>query len=301
MTYAIDVSFSRPAPAAVKGARVDGIIRYIAPQADKCLSAEEAAGYRAVGLWIGTVFEDGTNNSIQGASQGLADVGFADPKADAIGVPRDCVMFYTSDRPVTVEQVRPYYAAIKTRSVRPVGFYGGLPVGLQLQAEGLVDAVWVTNASSFSGYGTWNELAAAARASAAVMLQHLDHPLPGIPPSAYDLNDVLRFFPAWGRPTPVPPAPIPPVTTDHPGVTMQTTRVTTMPLDSHGNGTVDVPGVPYASRIAVSVDGLHNPPAAPAGYVQIPRVGFDEITTVLRVVVEGGVPGGRYVILVAHG
>lgn len=301
---AIDYSFSRPAPAAIKAAGVAGVIRYTT--GDKAITRVEAEVLRALGIWIALVREtDPSRINTAGSDGGMADAVEENGFADELGYPADAVIFYACDTTPSRAGAFAYFTGVRAaHRTRLIGWYGGMQVGLALKAAGLVDVVWVANAASWSGFRHFDELAPVARQAVGVsMLQSTVRTLPGLNPSSYDLDEVLVPFPAWGSspaPAPAPPKPIPPVTIGLPGETMSATRVVTMPLDEHGNGTVDVPGVKYADRRAVSVDGVHNPPDKPAGYVAIPRVAFDEVTSPLRVVIEGGVPEGRYVILVAH-
>lgn len=197
MTSAIDYSFQRPAPAAIKAAGIAGVIRYVTGK-DKALSATEAQSLRANGLWIGLVHEGAAGDALLGRQKGVEDT-LADTHAlDLILCPRSAVVFYACDTFATVDQVRPYFQGVHSIAARPVGWYGGLGVGLQLHAEGLVDYVWAANATSWSGFATFPELEAAAHAHRIAMLQHLDHPFPSIPASAYDYDEVITPFPAWG-------------------------------------------------------------------------------------------------------
>jgi hypothetical protein len=107
-------------------------------------------------------------------------------------------VFYACDTFATADQVRPYFQGVHSMASRPVGWYGGIGVGLQLQAEGLVEHIWAANATSWSGYATFAQLEAAAHAHGIAMLQHLDHPFPSLPTGSYDYDEVINPFPAWG-------------------------------------------------------------------------------------------------------
>lgn len=197
MANAIDYSFARPAPAAIKASGAEGVIRYVSKGA-KGLTAAEARGLLAVGLWIGLVYEGAAGDAKLGTARGAADARFANDDLDGLGCPSSAAVFYACDTHATIEEVRPYFQGVKSVGRRRRGWYGGLFVGLQLQAEGLIDYVWAANATSWSGFANFGDLQNAARAHHVAMLQHLDHPLPGIPPAAYDFDEVITRFPAWG-------------------------------------------------------------------------------------------------------
>lgn len=205
MRTAIDFSSSRPAPAAIKAAGVTVNIRYLTrARGPKCLTRAEAELYWPLGIAVAPNFEDAANNALKGAGQGTADGIFANQLADELDIPAGVWIWYSCDTAATYDQVAPYYRALQELARRPVAFYGPLGVGLQLKAAGFVVGVWCANAASWSGYKTWDSMAAAARATGAHMLQHLDHPLAGIPAQAYDLNEILQPFPTWGAAAPAP-------------------------------------------------------------------------------------------------
>lgn len=194
---AIDYSFSRPAPASIKNAGVTGVVRYVS-KTPKGLTAAEARALRALGLWISPVYEGNPGDAKLGAAKGAADARFANADLDSIGCPGSALVWYACDQFSTVDQVRPYFQGVHGVGRRPRGWYGGLGVGLQLHAEGLVDRVWAANATSWSGMANFAALEAASHAHGIAMLQHLDHPFSAIPAAAYDYDEVIVPFPAWG-------------------------------------------------------------------------------------------------------
>jgi hypothetical protein len=197
MTSAVDYSFSRPAPAAIKAAGCAGVVRYTSGQG-KAITATEAQSILGNGLWLALVHEGSSGDAKLGGSKGAQDASGDRNYLDKIGCPRSPVVFYACDQFCTVDEVRPYFQGVRTTAVRPVGWYGGLGVGLQLHAEGLVDWVWAANATSWSGYSSFAELETAAHVHGIAMLQHLDHPFAGIPAGAYDYDEVITPFPVWG-------------------------------------------------------------------------------------------------------
>lgn len=195
--FCIDYSFQRPAPTAIKAAGCAGVVRYVTGK-DKALSAVEAQALLGNGLWIGLVHEGAAGDAKLGAPKGRDDE-LADTAAlDLIGCPRSAVVFKACDTFTTVDQVRPYFQGVRSVKARPTGWYGGLGVGLQLHVEGLVDHIWAANATSWSGFSNFAELEAAAHAHGIDMLQHLDHPFTSLPSGAYDYDEIITPFPAWG-------------------------------------------------------------------------------------------------------
>ena len=195
--------------------QVDVIFRYLSRSGGpKVLTADEAHAYIAMGKGIALNFEDDADNAKRGAQQGIADATFANDLADELGAPNDVWVWYSCDTAATFNDVLPYYQAIRDVGRRPAAFYGGLHVGLELQAAGIVAGVWCANAASWSGYRSWHAMAPEARQKAHV-LQHVDHPLAGIEPKAYDYNEVFIPFPTWGGavPAPAPSIPEAPLTT----------------------------------------------------------------------------------------
>lgn len=205
MIAGVDFSDSRPAIAALKAAGVKVVMRYLtrAP-GPKCLTVDEAHGYIAAGIGVGLNFEDAAGNALKGAAEGIADAQFANDLADQLGAPADAWIWYSCDTGARYQQVAPYYRAVHGAGGRPAAFYGPLPVGQQLKTEGVIVGVWVADAASWSGFKSWDMLAIAARGGGAHILQHLDHPLAGIPAAAYDFDEILQPFPTWGGSAPSP-------------------------------------------------------------------------------------------------
>jgi hypothetical protein len=200
----IDYSFARPDPHVIKAAGVVGVMRYLSHPSSKDLSAAEAHALLDVGLWIGLNWETTANRAITGgATGGAADAASANNLADSIGAPHNIPIFYSVDTAPTDEQaIEEYFKGVRSQGRRPVGVYGGLGLGLHLRAKNIAEYVWVANAASWSGFSHWDAMANAARISPAHLLQHVDRPLPGLPPTAYDLDETINYFPAWGRKAP---------------------------------------------------------------------------------------------------
>ena len=206
MVSAIDFSWARPSPQSIKAAGVTYVLRYLARGGGgKVLTANEAKEYLNVGLGVALNFEQEADAPKKGASRGVEDARFANDLADTIGAPKDAWIWYSCDTFATLQQVAPYYKGVQDVGRRPSAYYGGFPVGLQLQAQGIVKGVWCANAASWSGYRSWGAMAEAARGTNVCMIQHLDHPLPGLNPNDYDYNEVLKMTPMWGLTHPPEP------------------------------------------------------------------------------------------------
>lgn len=177
--------------------QVDIIFRYLG-DSSATLTPLEVAQIHGLGKAIAPTFEQGAAQAENGYNQGVADAQYAGTHANALGVPLDVWIWYAVDTGATEAMVRAYFQGIKAAGGRPAAMYGPMGTGLQLMAEGLVNGVWVANAAAWSGYKSWSDMAAAARASAAHVLQHLDHPLLGVDPLGYDFDEILKPFPAWG-------------------------------------------------------------------------------------------------------
>lgn len=294
---ALDAAYPGWTVAELKAAGITAVGRYVG-YGGKVIQKAEYDELIAGGIAVFLVWETTGKSWAGGYSAGLSEGREARRQARALGHPDACTIYQAVDEGVEPTSTLADYQRgfNEGGGVGVEGVYGDVHVGEYLLGLNLVSKFWETNARGWPGD--------AIDDPRAVMVQRYALTVPFVGGS-YDVDDV--YAPDFGQnprphvtPAPPPAKPIPPVTRTIPGVTMQVTRVVTMPLDPQGNGTVDVPGVPYAKRIGVSLDGVHNPPDKPAGYVTMPRFGFDEIATVLRIVVEGGVPGGRYVFLVSH-
>ncbi len=296
---ALDAAYPGWTVAELKAAGIEAVGRYLG-YGGKVIGAAEYHELVAAGIGVFLVWETSGKSWTGGYSAGVTEGRAARAQARALGHPDECTIYQAVDEGVeptsTLADYQRGFNDGGNAAPHVQGVYGDVHVGEYLLGLNLVSKFWETNARGWPGD--------AIDDPRAVMVQRFAQSVPGVSGS-YDVDDV--FAVDFGQnprphvaPPPAPPKPIPPITTNHPGVTMKTTRVVTAPLDANGDGTVDVPGVKYTDRIAATVDGLHNPPDKPVGYVRAPSVAFDEVTTVLRVVVEGGLPGGRYAILVAH-
>lgn len=189
MTFLADYSWSRPPPAALKAAGYTAVSRYLSNDPSKNITAGEYRALEQAGLAVMLNWETTTTRALEGAAAGAQDAQAANAQADTVGYPGSAPIYYSVDTGATVDQVRPYFQAVHAHGGRPVGFYGGQAVGLQLLREGVVTHLWVSNAASWSGYPNWQTLRANV-APEAHLIQHLDAPL-GFA-GQIDHNEILR-------------------------------------------------------------------------------------------------------------
>lgn len=178
-SLAADYSFARPSVSALQPD--DGVLRYVSHEPGKNLTVAEAKTLRAAGKWIALVFEDGAQRALDGAAAGKADAEFANQQADALGYPKDAVIFYAVDFDATPGQVTAYFDGAKSvPGGRPVGAYGSIKItGIKLASYN-----WQTSA--------WSGGAVDGSANL-YQRQRPTHPVPGC-----DENVLLNPFPAWG-------------------------------------------------------------------------------------------------------
>jgi hypothetical protein len=180
---------------ALKRAGVTHVSRYVPPpdaQYDwKRLTRPEADRIAGAGLGLMLNFETSSAGAETGAAGGnvAADALLA---AYALFPEAGHRSYCSNDTMDTEAQVFPFYQQVANRiGVDRNGYYGGEWVGLLLQQASIVSGVWAANASSWSGYPNWPAMRAGIDPRVC-MIQHLDHPLPGIDPNSYDYNEVLR-------------------------------------------------------------------------------------------------------------
>jgi hypothetical protein len=117
---AIDYSFARPTPAAIKAAGVSGVMRYLGGSRNKDLTAGEAADLLAQGLWIGLNWESSAQRvNVGGMAGGLDDAHSANAQADQIGAPHDAVIFYSCDTNPNLGAARQYFQGREVRRWPP--------------------------------------------------------------------------------------------------------------------------------------------------------------------------------------
>jgi hypothetical protein len=187
MTLYIDYAWTHPNAQAIYDVGYRGVMRYLSNDDSKDLSIAEAAALHKAGLGIGLVWETTASRAKAGQAAGAADAKAANAKADALGFPTTCPIFYAVDYDAVVSDITPYFVGIKTVAGRPVGVYGSYYV---------VKAIMGT----YAGYG-WQTMAwsGGLKFANAHLYQTLNHtwPIPGIANSAWDENVLLQPFPLW--------------------------------------------------------------------------------------------------------
>lgn len=143
-------SYGPIAPATLKANGFGGIMRYVSHQAGKCITRTEAEEYRAAGLVVGLVFEDGANNAAGGAASGAADGEFAAGVCEKVGYPANCVLFGAVDfAPASwqIPTVESYFRSFRGHGY-PTGPYGDNAVVNAVMSIGMGTAAWQTSAWS---------------------------------------------------------------------------------------------------------------------------------------------------------
>lgn len=122
--------------------------------------------------------------------------------------------------------------------------------------------------------------------------------------SGLDVSRIVdwdRWRAMLGAMPPAPaPKPSPPRYSTHSiGEDVKITDIQGIHLDSHGNGFVDVPGVPFSRVVSVLVIGGSDPFKV-GRYDRTPAARAIQAGNVARIVIELGEPAGTYTIRVAH-
>jgi hypothetical protein len=185
MSQLVDYSFARPNPAAIKAAGYIGAMRYISSGVSgKNLTTGERDRLLSAGLGIGLVWEDSAAKAGQGYFVGLMDGQKANARANDLGYPANCPIFYAVDYDAAAANVVPYFNGVLSAGGRPVGVYGSANV---------VDGIYVPY--------KWQTVAwSHGRVSSQI---HLYQRVGGALISGTDVNDLKRPFPMMGSVTPV--------------------------------------------------------------------------------------------------
>lgn len=190
---AVDYSFARPSPAAIKAQGYKAVGRYLGGAPSKDITRSEAAQLHAAHLAIFLVFEGTPDRAGGGTSAGRADAHAAGVAADLIGYPSSCPIFFAVDFNGRTDLVRPYFEGVHSVLGTRTGVYGSIAITEGLRS--LAPYRWQTCA--WSGTKVDPE---------AHIYQRL-RPIAGHPIADTDEDVILLPFPMWG-PTPAPhPAP----------------------------------------------------------------------------------------------
>jgi hypothetical protein len=190
-TLLIDFSWSKPTPAAVKAAGHVGVLGYVShDRTGKNLSPPQARAYRAAGLVVGLILEDGSGRAKAGKTAGVADRKFAEEQARALGYPHGCVLLYAVDFDATGAEVLPYFRGVASAQSE----YGWGPYG----SDKVIDAVAPLNPDAAWQCEAWSGTRISSHAH---LYQRIGHTVPlikGTKGSSYDEDVVLKRIPLWG-------------------------------------------------------------------------------------------------------
>lgn len=153
----VDYAWSHPAPAALKGAGVHFVLRYLSTDRTKSLTRAEADALAEAGIWCGVVWETTDDRMLAGRTAGAMDAAAAAAQAGACGMPSSRPIFFAADFDVTEEQVYAITAylagAASVLGAARVGIYGGLAAVRRALDSG--HATWAWQTTAWSG-GQWD-------------------------------------------------------------------------------------------------------------------------------------------------
>lgn len=205
----VDYAWTHPNPAGIKADGYDIVLRYISDDPSKDLYASEASQLLAAHLGIAIVFETTSSEALAGVAAGQRDAKQTEARANAIGYPLWCPLYYAVDSDCDPSAITPYFQGIRSVAKRPVGVYGSYRVVEAMIKLGLARYGWQTMAWSYDR-ATQRYLVS----NLAHYLQRVSHTRPsigGVQDNAWDENAVLAVSPYWGTLAPQPPVK-PPVT-----------------------------------------------------------------------------------------
>jgi glycoside hydrolase-like protein len=153
----VDFAFGRPPVAELKAAGVTGVVRYLCKDPNKRLDKDEVAAYRANGITIHAVYQDGTRDGFDGLSGGIGNAQRALAQARDVGWDLSGCLYYVpadenierGDLPVLREYARGWASVL---SPQCCGVYGETLLLDDLYAIGLVAYRWQAAAMSFSNF-----------------------------------------------------------------------------------------------------------------------------------------------------
>ncbi len=204
---------------ALKSAGVGTVIRYYCKGVSKRLGPDEAQTLAAAGLSLAVVYEDRAGAENLGgsiadltATTGAADALRALEQAHAVGQSAGSAIYFAVDRdfvkPSELASIKDYFAAVKDQigGRYKIGVYGSGLVSLMVEGAGLVDYIWLSLSTGWTGY---QKCAASGKTT---LLQKSDKAWPG-GGFSYDENvpaqgvTDIGAFALGGGVAPVEPAP----------------------------------------------------------------------------------------------
>lgn len=269
---AIDYSFARPTPKAIRAAGYIGVLRYLSTTASKNLSAIERDALFAAGLGILLAWETTTARATQGSTAGVEDAKTALAQANALGYPSALPIFFAVDETTTWESVAPYFVGASAVLGSRVRAYGSVHI-MQGAAGAGLDQGWQSEA--WSGTTVTN--------THACLYQRVT-PTRQIAGAAgeYDEDVILDSSLVWFTSV-VPPAPLPVPTTGIP-VTQVEIEVS---IGATGCGWAKP--TTFTVNDVVSVVPINQSPNVINRYEKVAY--FDGITAQGEMVFVGGVAG----------
>lgn len=149
----VDYSWARPNPAALAQAGIKLVARYLSHDDSKDISATEAAALHAAGIGVLANWESQPGRPLLGAAAGTQDGTDAAAKAELVGFPHGCCIYYSCDTDTNQSQwptIAAYYkaAGAATNGRYTVGVYGEADLIEYLHNAGVVTSEWQTYAWS---------------------------------------------------------------------------------------------------------------------------------------------------------
>ena len=144
------------------------------------LTKAEAEQLSAAGLYIVSIWENGfpTEPGYFTGYQGAKDGHAATEYFEAVGQPKDTLIYFTVDcdvaAAVVLEYARSFQAAVKEAGYL-AGVYGSGPVCEALLRAGIAHCAWLGQSKGWGGPGAWQEFADSGKAN---LIQHATTTLP---------------------------------------------------------------------------------------------------------------------------
>ncbi len=152
-----------PSVAALQGARVTFVCRYLSEVNEKTLvkllTAEEAMGLARGGIAVVSNYEWYAERPTEGFDSGVQHAHIAADQHQACGGPPDRPIYFSVDLDVSGAEVEAYFRGVNSViGVRRTGVYGSYRVVKYLRDKGLVAWTWQTSAWSSRQWDPRNNL-----------------------------------------------------------------------------------------------------------------------------------------------
>jgi len=120
----VDYAWNHPAPQDIFNAGYRFVIRYLSLDPTKNLTIQEAQALHSAGLAILLYWENGTLDTLGGATVGASQSSTANHQADALSYPTQCPIFYAVDFNASGTQFVPIAQYFNAVGGRGKGCYG---------------------------------------------------------------------------------------------------------------------------------------------------------------------------------